>query len=89
MEVARYFETPLGRSLAESYAALQERFAGEIEGSKAALKAKLHELEEGPRMTARIAECAFEDLRVGLPVEVDFEDVDDVTLVRFRPRAQR
>lgn len=45
------------------------------------------ELEEGPRMTARIAECAFEDLRVGLPVEVDFEDVDDVTLVRFRPRA--
>ena len=45
------------------------------------------ELEEGPRMTTRIADCAFEDLRVGLPVEVDFEDVDEVTLVRFRPRS--
>ena len=37
-------------------------------------------------MTSRIADCAFDELRVGLPVEVDFEDVDDVTLVRFRPR---
>ena len=44
------------------------------------------ELEEGPRMTARVVGCDFEDLRVGMPLEATFEMVDGVSLVRFRPR---
>ena len=44
------------------------------------------ELDCGPRMTARIADCEVSDLRVGLPVEAHYEDVDDITLVSFRPR---
>jgi len=43
------------------------------------------ELEEGPRMTARIVACLPEDVRVGQPVEASFETIDDVTLVRFEP----
>lgn len=45
-------------------------------------------LDEGPRMPARIVDCDFDALRVGLEVEACFESIDDVTLVRFRPRSQ-
>ena len=46
-------------------------------------------LEEGPRMPARIIDCDVDDsdrLRPGLQVEACYESIDDVTLVRFRPR---
>ncbi len=43
------------------------------------------ELDEGPRMTARIVGCEPSELRVGLAVEAAYEDVEDVTLVRFQP----
>ena len=43
------------------------------------------ELEQGPRMTANLVGCEAEAVRVGMPVEASFEDVDDTTLVRFRP----
>jgi uncharacterized OB-fold protein len=45
------------------------------------------ELEEGPRLHTNVVECAPEALRVGMPVEVVFERVnDEVTLPKFRPR---
>ncbi len=44
------------------------------------------ELEEGPRMTTNIVECAIEDVRIGMAVEAVYEDIDEqVTLVQFRP----
>jgi len=46
------------------------------------------ELAEGPRLTASLV-GANADLRVGLPVEVVFDDVTpDVTLPRFRPTTE-
>ena len=47
------------------------------------------ELEEGPRMTANLVGCEPHEVYVGLPVEVAFEDLDDVTLVHFRPRREQ
>jgi uncharacterized OB-fold protein len=45
------------------------------------------ELEEGVRLHSSVVECANEELRIGLPVEVMFDKVDDeVTLPRFRKR---
>jgi uncharacterized OB-fold protein len=46
------------------------------------------ELDEGVRMHSNVVECANEELRVGLPVEVVF-DVrnEEITLPRFRPRS--
>jgi len=44
------------------------------------------ELEEGPRMTGNVLGCAPEDVSVGMPVAADYEDIDGVTLVCFRPR---
>ena len=46
------------------------------------------ELEEGVRLHASVVDCPNDALRVGLPVEVVFDKVnDEVTLPRFRPRA--
>jgi hypothetical protein len=44
------------------------------------------ELEEGVRIHANVVDCPNEALRIGLPVEVLFEKIDDeITLPRFRP----
>jgi hypothetical protein len=45
------------------------------------------ELEEGPHLTANIIGCDTGAVRIGMPVEVSFDDVTpEVTLVQFRPR---
>ncbi len=45
------------------------------------------EMAEGPRLLTWVRDVALDGLRVGMPVEVDFEDVTaDVTLPVFRPR---
>ena len=44
------------------------------------------ELAEGPRMMTNIVGCAPDAVRIGMPVEVVFEDVTpEITLPRFRP----
>jgi uncharacterized OB-fold protein len=44
------------------------------------------ELDEGPRLTANAVEIRNEELRVGLPVEIAFDDVTpELTMPRFRP----
>ena len=43
------------------------------------------ELEEGPKLTTNIVDIDPDDVVIGLPVQATFEDVDDVTLVNFRP----
>lgn len=46
------------------------------------------ELEEGPRMISNIVGCQPDEVRIGMPVEVVFDDVsEDWTLYRFRPAA--
>lgn len=43
------------------------------------------ELEEGVRLMSNIVGCRNEDLRVGLPVEVVFEDVtSEITIPKFK-----
>ena len=44
------------------------------------------ELVEGPRMMTNIVGCAPDAVRIGMPVEVTFEDVTpEITLAKFRP----
>lgn len=46
----------------------------------------LIELEEGPTMMSNVVGCPVEDVRIGLPVEVVFEDwPGEVTVPKFRP----
>ena len=45
------------------------------------------EFEEGPRVYSNIVGCPNEDIRVGMELNIVYEDVtDEVTLVKFRPR---
>jgi hypothetical protein len=47
------------------------------------------ELEEGPRITSNLVDCPLEDIRIGMPVEVVFDDVTgEITLPKFRPIKQ-
>ncbi|MEN6616880.1 MAG: Zn-ribbon domain-containing OB-fold protein, partial [Syntrophorhabdus sp.] len=44
----------------------------------------LVELEEGPRMMSNIVGCPNDDIKIGMPVEVVFDDVTpEVTLPKF------
>lgn len=44
------------------------------------------ELDEGVHMLSNVVECRNEDLRIGMPVEVVFDDVTpEITLPKFRP----
>jgi hypothetical protein len=45
----------------------------------------LVDLEEGPRMVARIVDCPPDSVRVGLPLQAVFETLDGVTILNFRP----
>jgi uncharacterized OB-fold protein len=46
----------------------------------------LIELEEGPLFPSNIVGCAPEDVKIGMPVEVTFEDTGGgFTLPKFRP----
>ncbi|RLC72401.1 MAG: hypothetical protein DRI26_03045 [Chloroflexi bacterium] len=48
------------------------------------------ELEEGVRLVSNIVDCKPEDIYIGMPVEVIFDDVtEEVTLPRFRPRGNQ
>lgn len=43
------------------------------------------ELDEGPRLLTNIVDCSVDAVRIGMPVEVVFEDVDEIAVPRFRP----
>ena len=46
----------------------------------------LVELPEGVRMVSNLVDCRQEDVKIGMPVEVVFDDVtQEITLPKFRP----
>ena len=47
--------------------------------------AAIVQLEEGPRMTTNIVECAPSDVKIDTPVEVTFVDEGQYVMPRFRP----
>jgi len=50
--------------------------------------AAIVDLEEGPRMMTNVIDCEFDDLSVGMALEVTFRpETDDITVPVFRPAA--
>ena len=46
----------------------------------------LIEMEEGPLFATNVIECLPEDVSIGMPVEIIFQDVEEgVTLPKVRP----
>ncbi len=78
-----------GRAKVYSYtitlAGVEEKFAEDLPYVLAMV-----DLEEGIRMLTRIVECKPEEVKIGMDVEVTFEDVtEDISLPLFRPSAKR
>lgn len=47
------------------------------------------DLREGLRVISTIVNCSHADLRIGMPLEVTFEDIsDEISLPKFRPARQ-
>jgi uncharacterized OB-fold protein len=45
-------------------------------------------LDEGPKITSNLVGCRLDQIAIGMPVEVVFEQISpDVTLPRFRRRS--
>ena len=80
--------TPVsGRGTVFSFAVMHQAyhpgFAAEVPYAVVVIQ-----LEEGVRMLSNLVGCPVGDVRVGLPVEVVFDDVTpEVTLPKFRPRS--
>jgi len=56
-------------------------FAGEVPYAVVVVK-----LREGPKLTSNLVGVAPHDIRIGMPVQVIFEDISsEVTLPKFRP----
>jgi uncharacterized OB-fold protein len=50
------------------------------------LNISIVELEEGVRVTTNVIGCPVDQVKIGMPVEVVYDDVtDEVTLAKFRP----
>ncbi len=46
------------------------------------------DLDEGPRMMTNVVDCDFDQLEIGMPLEVLYRQIDaDVTTPVFRPRS--
>ena len=46
------------------------------------------QLEEGPKMMSNIVECDPEEVSIGMPVSVTFEDwSEEISVLKFRPMA--
>ena len=43
------------------------------------------ELDDGPRVTARLVDVDADAVEVGMPVEACFEDLPELTMLHFRP----
>lgn len=44
------------------------------------------QLDEGPRLVSNLPDVPVEEYRIGMPLQVDFDDIDDeLSLVVFRP----
>jgi hypothetical protein len=75
-----------GRATLYSFALMHqvydEAFAAEVPYNIAVV-----ETEEGVRLTSQVVDCANEELKIGMALEVTFERVsDEVAIPRFRPR---
>lgn len=65
---------------------VQHRAPGDYLRARLPIVLALIDLREGFRMMADIVDCPPDEVRIGLPVEVVFDDVTpEVTLARFRP----
>jgi uncharacterized OB-fold protein len=45
----------------------------------------LIDLDEGPRLVSNVVGCKHDEVKVGMPVEIVYDDREEYTLPQFRP----
>jgi uncharacterized OB-fold protein len=75
-----------GKGSVYTYAAMHQLYHPGFEPDLPYVVAVI-ELEEGPRIPSNIVGINKDDVRVGMPVEVTFEDIDaETSIPKFKPR---
>jgi uncharacterized OB-fold protein len=75
-----------GRGKVRTFAIMRDTFMKAFPPPYAVAEVELEE-QPGLTITTNIVECDVDNVRIGLPVEVTFEDRSpDVTIPQFRPR---
>jgi uncharacterized OB-fold protein len=78
------WEAVCGRGSVYSFAVFRHAYGNAWSG-RVPYDVAIVQLEEGPFLLSNVVGVAPEELRVGLPVAVVFEDEDGVAIPRFRP----
>ena len=74
-----------GRGVVHTFSVIHQIFRPEF-AERVPYNVIVVELEEGPFFHSNLVDCPNDEIRVGMPVEVVFEDVsEDVSLPLFRP----
>ncbi|TMA68262.1 MAG: OB-fold domain-containing protein [Deltaproteobacteria bacterium] len=73
-----------GRGIVYSFVNYHRAWHPSYEG-KTPYNVSLVDLDEGPRLISNVIECPTEQVKIGMPVQVVFEDNEDYTLPKFRP----
>jgi len=74
-----------GRGTVWSHCTFHRKYFPEFEADLP-YNVALVELEEGPRLITNLIDVDRRDIRIGMPVDVVFEDVTpDIALIKFRP----
>jgi uncharacterized protein len=73
-----------GRAIVTTYTVNRQQWRPDLEVPYVVAIVDLAE-QEGLRLTTNIVGCAVDDVRIGMPVEVVFQQVEDVWLPLFTP----
>lgn len=76
------WEQASGRGSVRTYGVMHQKYHP---GFETPYNVTIVELEEGPRLPTTLVGVEPGEIRVGMPVMVDFEKHDDVALPQFRP----
>jgi hypothetical protein len=76
------WEQASGRGTVRTFGIMHQRYHPEFQNP---YNVTIVELEEGPRLPTNVVGIADEEIRVNMPVVVEFERHEDVALPKFRP----
>jgi len=71
-----------GRGVVHTFTVIRQNHAKPFRGELPYVVAMI-ELEEGPRMMGNVVDCAVEEVQIGMPVQVTFEQADEAVGVPF------
>lgn len=76
------WEAASGRGTVRTFGVMHQRYHP---GFETPYNVTIVELAEGPRLPTNLVDVPTESIKVGMPVEVVFEDHGDVALPKFKP----